>query len=125
MRIALVSDAWRPQVNGVVRTLSAVVDIARGRGHRVDMITPDRFRSVAMPNYPEIRLALATPRAVGAMIDDTAADAVHIATEGPLGWAARRRDCAAIGPRFRWETSCDQSLAALVPVAADRHVDAA
>jgi glycosyltransferase involved in cell wall biosynthesis len=90
MRIALVSDAWRPQVNGVVRTLAAVTDIARARGHRVGMITPDRFRSVAMPNYPEIRLALASPRAVGAMIDELAPDAIHIATEGPLGWAARR-----------------------------------
>ena len=90
MRIAIVSDAWRPQVNGVVRTLSSVTDIARTRGHRVDMITPDRFRTVAMPNYPEIRLALASPRAVGAMIDAVAPDAIHIATEGPLGWAARR-----------------------------------
>ena len=89
MRITLVSDAWRPQVNGVVRTLSTVTEIARARGHRLDMITPDRFRNVAMPNYPEIRLALATPRAVGAMIDAFVPDAIHIATEGPLGWAAR------------------------------------
>ena len=90
MRIALVSDAWRPQVNGVVRTLSAVTDLARARGHQVVLITPDRFRTLAMPNYPEIRLALASPRAVGAMIADIAPDAIHIATEGPLGWAARR-----------------------------------
>ena len=99
MRIALVSDAWRPQVNGVVRTLSAVTEIASMRGHRIGMITPDRFRSVAMPNYPEIRLALASPRAVGAMIADTAPDAVHIATEGPLGWAARHW-CLAHGLDF-------------------------
>ena len=90
MRIALVSDAWRPQVNGVVRTLSSVTDIARARGHQVALITPDRFRTLPMPNYPEIRLALASPRAVGAMIGDFAPDAIHIATEGPLGWAARR-----------------------------------
>ena len=90
MRIALVSDAWRPQVNGVVRTLSSVTDIARARGHQVALITPDRFRTLPMPNYPEIRLALASPRAVGAMIGDFAPDAIHIATDGPLGWAARR-----------------------------------
>jgi glycosyltransferase involved in cell wall biosynthesis len=90
MRIALVSDAWTPQVNGVVRTLTTVTSIARTRGHRVLAVTPDRFHSVPMPNYPEIRLALASPRAVGAMIGDFAPDAVHIATEGPLGWLARR-----------------------------------
>ena len=90
MRIAVVSDAWTPQVNGVVRTLSSVIDIARARGHRVQTITPDRFRSVPMPHYPEIRLALTSPCAVGAMIGDFAPDAVHIATEGPLGWLARR-----------------------------------
>ena len=89
MRIALVSDAWSPQVNGVVRTLMTVTDIVRGRGHRVLTVTPDRFHSVPMPNYPEIRLALASPRAVGTMIADFAPDAVHIATEGPLGWLAR------------------------------------
>lgn len=90
MRIALVSDAWTPQVNGVVRTLTTVTAIARARGHRILTITPDLFRSMPMPNYPEIRLALASPRAVGKMIDDFAPDAVHIATEGPLGWLARR-----------------------------------
>lgn len=89
MRIALVSDAWSPQVNGVVRTLSTVIDLARAQGHRVLTITPDKFHSVPMPNYPEIRLALATPKAVGSMIGDFAPDAVHIATEGPLGWLAR------------------------------------
>ena len=99
MRIALVSDAWSPQVNGVVRTLMRVTDIVRGRGHRVLTVTPDRFHSVPMPNYPEIRLALASPRAVGTMIADFAPDAVHIATEGPLGWLTRRW-CIARGMAF-------------------------
>jgi glycosyltransferase involved in cell wall biosynthesis len=89
MKITLVSDAWFPQVNGVVRTLSTVVDIATARGHRVQMVTPDRFHSVAMPQYPEIRLALTTRRRVAAMIAGFDPDAVHIATEGPLGWLAR------------------------------------
>ncbi len=89
MRITLVTDAWAPQVNGVVRTLSTVMDIATSRGHHVQVISPDRFRSVAMPSYTEIRLALTTRRKVAAAIAGFAPDAVHIATEGPLGWLAR------------------------------------
>ena len=89
MRITLVSDAWMPQVNGVVRTLSTIVDLATARGHRVQTITPDRFFSVPMPRYPEIRLALTTRRRIAATIAGFAPDAVHIATEGPLGWLAR------------------------------------
>jgi glycosyltransferase involved in cell wall biosynthesis len=89
MKITIVSDAWFPQVNGVVRTLSTIVDIATARGHRVQMITPDRFHSVPMPQYAEIRLALTTRRRVAKLISDFDPDAVHIATEGPLGWLAR------------------------------------
>ncbi len=89
MRITLVSDAWTPQVNGVVRTLATIVDMATSRGHRVQTITPDRFFSVPMPSYPEIRLALTTRRRVAATIAGFDPDAVHIATEGPLGWLAR------------------------------------
>lgn len=99
MRITLVSDAWTPQVNGVVRTLSTVLDIATARGHRVQTITPDRFFSVPMPNYPEIRLALTTRRRVAAAISGFDPDAVHIATEGPLGWLARSW-CLARGVPF-------------------------
>ncbi len=89
MRITLVSDAWSPQVNGVVRTLSTIVDIATARGHRVQTITPDRFFSLPMPSYPEIRLALTTQRKIAATIAEFDPDAVHIATEGPLGWLTR------------------------------------
>ena len=89
MRITLVTDAWAPQVNGVVRTLSTVMDIATARGHHVQVISPDRFRSMALPSYPEIRLALTTRRRIAAAITGFAPDAVHIATEGPLGWLAR------------------------------------
>lgn len=88
MRLALVSDAWSPQVNGVVRTLQTTAGILRERGIAVEPVTPDRFASMPCPTYPEIRLALTTRRAVAALIGD--ADAVHIATEGPLGLAARR-----------------------------------
>ncbi len=89
MRVTLVSDAWTPQVNGVVRTLSTVVDIITARGHSVQTITPDRFLSLPMPSYPEIRLALTSRRRVAKAIAGFDPDAVHIATEGPLGWLAR------------------------------------
>ena len=90
MRIALVSDAWAPQVNGVVRTLMTTVEQLRAGGHEVDTITPDQFRTVPCPSYPEIRLALGCGRAVAERLATAQADAIHIATEGPLGWAARR-----------------------------------
>ena len=99
MRIALVTDAWAPQVNGVVRTLTAVSDELRRRGHEVGVISPDLYRSLPCPTYPEIRLALAGTRAVGRRLDRFAPEAIHISTEGPLGWAARRW-CLARGRSF-------------------------
>jgi len=89
MKIALVTDAWTPQVNGVVRTLTEVTRELRERGHEVEVTSPDLFRSVPCPTYPEIRLALTDRRTVGNRLSAFAPDAVHIATEGPLGWAAR------------------------------------
>ena len=99
MRIVLVTDAWAPQVNGVVRTLLAVTGLLRQWGHEVLVVSPDQFRSVSCPSYPEIRLALASAAAVGRRIERFAPDAVHIATEGPLGLAARRH-CLARGRPF-------------------------
>lgn len=90
MRIALISDAWAPQVNGVVRTLTETVARVRRAGHALLTVTPDLFRSVPCPSYPEIRLALGAGARLARMLDDFAPDAVHISTEGPLGWAARR-----------------------------------
>ncbi len=89
MRVTLVSDAWSPQVNGVVRTLTTTVAKLRERGHVVQTITPDCFISIPCPTYPEIRLALTTPLSVGRLIAGFRPEAVHIATEGPLGWLAR------------------------------------
>lgn len=89
-RIAIITDAWLPQMNGVVRTLTTTCAHLRARGHAVMVVSPDQFRSLPCPTYPEIRLALPAPRAVGRRIDEFAPDAVHIATEGPLGIAARR-----------------------------------
>lgn len=89
MRLLLITDAWFPQVNGVVRALSTVSKHLEARGHEVIVLGPDRFKNIPAPTYPEIRLALATPRSIGAMIDEADPDAVHIATEGPLGLNAR------------------------------------
>ncbi|KWV91383.1 glycosyltransferase family 1 protein [Erythrobacter sp. YT30] len=88
--IAIVTDAWHPQVNGVVRTLSTTCDILRQWGHEVTVISPDQYMSFPAPTYPEIRLALTWPGATGRALARTKPDAVHIATEGPLGFAARR-----------------------------------
>ena len=90
MRIAIVTDAWTPQVNGVVRTLQSVSAELERLGHQVLVVAPDRFRSVPCPTYPEIRLALAGAAAVGRLLAGFAPDAVHLATEGPLCLAARR-----------------------------------
>lgn len=90
MRIALVTDAWAPQVNGVVRALSRTVAELEGLGHTVTVIAPEGFRTVPCPTYPEIRLALWPWRDVPARLDAFAPQAIHIATEGPLGLAARR-----------------------------------
>lgn len=89
MKILVVTDAWLPQTNGVVSTLRQTVRCLQAEGHEVGMITPQDFRSWPCPGYGEIRLALASRSAVAERIEDFAPDAVHIATEGPLGWAAR------------------------------------
>lgn len=89
MRIAICTDAWHPQVNGVVRTLSTTVDRLLARGHEVELITPSQFRTLPLPGYSEIRLALAPRFGTRRTLDDFAPDIVHIATEGPIGWSAR------------------------------------
>lgn len=98
-RIAIATDAWLPQVNGVVRTLGATVAELDRRGHDVELITPDRFLTVPMPGYSSIRLAMAPRFPVRRMLDRFAPDIVHISTEGPIGWAARSW-CKARGVPF-------------------------
>lgn len=90
MKILIVTDAWHPQVNGVVRTLGQVAKEAAGLGVTVDFLSPSEFRTVPMPSYPEIRLALAGARAMERRLDAIQPNAIHIATEGPLGHAMRR-----------------------------------
>ncbi|MGE4480476.1 glycosyltransferase family 4 protein [Acidocella sp.] len=88
-RILIVSDAWEPQVNGVVRTLRTVTDEMRAMGKTVEVVGPDRFSTIPMPSYPEIRLALFPRRKLTKLIEEFQPDALHVATEGPLGMAAR------------------------------------
>jgi glycosyltransferase involved in cell wall biosynthesis len=90
MRLLIATDAWYPQINGVVRTFTTLVEKITAAGHDVRLLTPDKFRTLPCPSYPEIRLALCRPRTVSGVIDAFAPEAIHIATEGPLGWAARR-----------------------------------
>ncbi len=90
MRIAIVTDAWEPQVNGVVRTLQSVRDVLERQGHQVLVISPGRFHSIPCPTYPEIRLAMVGSRTIGDLLDPFSPHAVHLATEGPVCVAARR-----------------------------------
>lgn len=90
MRIAIATDAWSPQVNGVVRTLQSVRAELERQGHEVLVVSPDRFYSMPCPTYPEIRLAFARTAAVGKMLADFRPHAIHLATEGPVCLAARR-----------------------------------
>lgn len=89
MRVLIVSDAWAPQVNGVVTCLKALVAELRSLGHQVKVLSPANFRVIACPTYPEISLVWDVWK-VGPAIADFAPDMVHLATEGPLGWTARR-----------------------------------
>jgi glycosyltransferase involved in cell wall biosynthesis len=89
MRVLIVTDAWEPQVNGVVRTLKSTRRELQALGHSVEMLTPLEFCTVACPTYPDIRLSLFPGRTVARRIRELAPQALHIATEGPLGMAAR------------------------------------
>lgn len=90
MRCIIVSDAWAPQINGVVRTLTTLKEHLTRQGHEIITITPDLFRSIPCPTYPEIRLSLFPATRIARIIEETLPSAIHIATEGPLGLAARR-----------------------------------
>lgn len=101
-RVAIVSDAWHPQVNGVVRSLGQLVRELRARGIEVEVFGPDRFHTLPCPFYPEIRLAILPGQRLHEMLRDFNPDALHIATEGPLGLSARRW---ARGQRYAFTTS--------------------
>ncbi len=90
MKILVATDAWHPQVNGVVRTLGHVAREARALGAELEFLTPAEFWTLPMPTYPEVRLALPGPGDVERRLERARPDAIHIATEGPLGHAVRR-----------------------------------
>jgi glycosyltransferase involved in cell wall biosynthesis len=90
MRILVATDAWEPQVNGVVRTLTRVVEELRAMGHAVEVVSPDQFKTFPLPTYPEIKVALGVYEPVQERFKAFEPEAIHIATEGPIGLAARR-----------------------------------
>ena len=90
MRILLATDAWEPQVNGVVRTLTRTVAECRAMGHVVEVVSPDQFKTLPLPTYPEIRLAMGAYEPMQERFKAFEPEAIHIATEGPVGLAARR-----------------------------------
>lgn len=119
MKIALCTDAWYPQVNGVVTTLSQTAEHLRGMGHEVLVIAPSDagLRTVPLPGYPEIRLALRPMAWVRAQLERFSPDCIHIATEGPLGQAAQRW-CHYQGQPFTtsYHTQFPEYLQARLPV---------
>ncbi len=123
MKILIATDAWHPQVNGVVRTLSHVAKEAPALGAQIEFMAPDSFFTLPMPSYSEIRLALAGPGAIEKRLDAAAPDAVHIATEGPLGHAMRRI-CLRRGLPFTtsFHTRFPDYLAERVPLMPQRWV---
>jgi glycosyltransferase involved in cell wall biosynthesis len=90
MRVLVATDAWHPQVNGVVRTLEMMAEAARPLGVDVSFVTPQSFRTFAMPGYADLRLALPWPSTLARLIADIRPDSIHIATEGPIGLLTRR-----------------------------------
>lgn len=88
-KILLVTDAWAPQRNGVTRVQETYMSLLKKRGYEVTIIEPEQFKTIPLPIYPEIRLALFSRRRIARVIDKLRPDAIHLMTEGPLGWAAR------------------------------------
>ena len=89
MRILVATDAWHPQVNGVVRTLTMVAEAATLHGVEFHFLTPESFRTIAMPSYRDLRVALPAPARIARLIAEAAPDSIHIATEGPIGLLVR------------------------------------
>lgn len=119
MRILIATDAWHPQVNGVVRTLEATERQLRALGHDVAFLTPEGFRTIPLPSYPSIRVALPPLREIGRRIRAADPDVIHIATEGPIG-AQVRRWCLRRGLPFTtsYATQFPEYIAARWPIPA-------
>ncbi len=117
MKIAIVTDAWSPQVNGVVTTLQRTAAALEALGHEARVFSPNGHRTIPCPTYPEIRLALWPGQRLAAELDAFAPDAIHVATEGPLGMAAARY-CAARRLAFTtsYHTQFPQYVRKRVPI---------
>jgi glycosyltransferase involved in cell wall biosynthesis len=117
MRILIATDAWHPQVNGVVRTLAMTAEAAKVLGADVSFLTPQSFRTVAMPSYRDLRLALPSPARIARLISDIAPDSIHIATEGPIGFLVRHY-CRKRGLPFTtsFHTRFPEYISARLPV---------
>ena len=89
MRILIATDAWHPQVNGVVRTLTSLSRAAANLGAQLEFLTADGFPSVPVPTYQSLRVAIPNRGEIARRIEAAAPDAIHIATEGPIGWSVR------------------------------------
>lgn len=98
-KILVATDAWHPQINGVVRTLTSTIHVLKEQGYQVKVFSPDGFRTIPCPTYTEIRLSLAGKRSALRILQNFRPDAVHIATEGPIGWAMWRA-CRSLGKPF-------------------------
>ncbi len=116
-KIMIVTDAWHPLTNGVVTTLAHTANWLGRFGHEVCMITPLDFKTVACPTYPEIKVALFADKTVAQQIAAFQPQALHIATEGPLGWSARAY-CVRRGLRFTtsYHTQFPQYLRSRMPI---------
>ncbi len=90
MRILVATDAWHPQVNGVVRTLIMMAEATQALGVEVDFLTPETFRTFGLPSYRDLRLALPRPAKIARLVAASRPDTIHIATEGPIGVLVRR-----------------------------------
>jgi glycosyltransferase involved in cell wall biosynthesis len=117
MRVLVATDAWHPQVNGVVRSLEQTAVAAAQLGVRFSFLSPQGHPTLPMPTYPEIRLALISPRAVERRISEDAPDYIHIATEGPIG-VLTRRACLRSGRAFTtsYHTRFPEYLSARAPI---------
>jgi glycosyltransferase involved in cell wall biosynthesis len=117
MRILVATDAWHPQVNGVVRTLAMTAEAAGSLGAEFSFITPQSFRTFAMPSYRDLRLALPRPARIAQLIAEAKPDSIHIATEGPIGLLVRRH-CRKHGLPFTtsFHTRFPEYVSARAPV---------
>src|SRR5437667_7123026 len=117
MRILVATDAWHPQLNGVVRTLIMMAEAAKAFGVDVSFLTPQSFRTFAMPSYRDLRVALPYPWKIAQLIAEARPDSIHIATEGPIGLLVRRH-CRQLGLPFTtsFHTRFPEYISARLPI---------